>query len=79
MILFRTVWWLVSLPVRLLLWAVGLTLWLLLLPLRLVFGVVGFIGLGRLAQLGVLASIGYFAYRLVNGPASPDESRPADS
>ena len=72
MFLFRALWWLVSLPFRLVLFLLGLALWVLTLPLRIVFGVLGMIGFSRLLQVGVVAVIGYFLYRLVN------EAPPAD-
>lgn len=72
MFLFRALWWLLLLPFRLVLFVVGLALWVLVLPLRLVFGVLGLFGLGRLLQLGIIVSLGYFFYRLVNDPATGD-------
>ena len=68
MTVFRILWWLVTLPFRLVLWVVGLALWVVTLPVRIVFGALGFVGLGRLLQLGVIAGLGYFFYRLVNEP-----------
>ena len=76
MILFRSLWWLLTLPIRLVLWVAGLALWVLFLPLRLLFGVLGLFGLGRLLQLGVIVTLGYFFYRLVNEPAPRDEAAP---
>jgi hypothetical protein len=76
MILFRSLWWLLTLPIRLVLWVAGLALWVLFLPLRLLFGVLGLFGLGRLLQLGIIVTLGYFFYRLVNEPAPRDESAP---
>jgi hypothetical protein len=58
--------WLVTLPIRLAFWLIGLVLWVLTLPLRLTFGILGLIGFGRILQLGALAAIGYFFYRLVS-------------
>jgi hypothetical protein len=72
----RALWWLLMLPVRLVLFVVGLALWVLVLPLRLVFAVLGLFGPGRLLQLGIIASLGYFFYRLVNDPAPGDGSAP---
>ncbi len=68
MFLFRLLFWLIALPFRLVFWVLGVALWVLTLPLRLVFGFLRFIGFGRLLQLGVIAAIGYFFYRLVNEP-----------
>jgi hypothetical protein len=76
MFLFRVLWWLLLLPFRLVLFVVGLALWVLVLPLRLVFCVLGLFGLGRLLQLGIIVSLGYFFYRLVNDPAPGDGSAP---
>jgi hypothetical protein len=76
MILFRLLWWLLTLPFRLVLFVVGLALWLVVLPLRLLFGILGLFGLGRLTQLGIIVSLGYFLYRLVNDPAPRDDSGP---
>ena len=66
MFLFKALFWLVTLPIRLVLWVVGLGLWVIFLPLRIVFGVLGMIGFSRLFQLAAVAGIGYFFYRLVN-------------
>ena len=76
MMLFRSLWWLLTLPIRLVLWVVGLALWILFLPPRLLVGVLGLFGLGRLLQLGIIAGLGYFFYRLVNEPGSRDEAAP---
>ena len=70
MFLFKFAFWLLALPFRLLFWVIGLTLWVLTLPLRIVFGILGLIGLGRIAQLGIIAGIGYFFYKLVSEPPS---------
>jgi hypothetical protein len=78
MVLFKLLFWLLALPFRLLFWVVGWTLWLLFLPLRLVFALLGFIGVGRLLQLGALAAIGYYVYRLMNEETErPDAFEPA--
>ncbi len=66
MFLFKLVFWLVTLPIRLALFAAGIGLWVLTLPLRIVFGILGIIGLGRIIQLGVVGAVGYFFYKLVN-------------
>ncbi len=66
MFLFKFAFWLLTLPFRLVFWAIGLTLWVLTLPLRVVFGILGLIGFGRILQLGLIAGVGYFFYRLVN-------------
>jgi hypothetical protein len=76
MMLIRSLWWLLTLPLRLVLWVVGLALWILFLPLRLLFGFLGLLGLGRLLQLGIIAGLGYFFYRLVNDPGPRDDSGP---
>ena len=64
--LIKLVWWVVTLPIRLALFAIGLAFWVLTLPLRLVFGFLGLIGLTRLLQLGIVGAVGYFFYKLVN-------------
>jgi hypothetical protein len=69
--LIKLVWWVVTLPIRLALFAVGVVFWVLTLPLRIVFGVLSFIGLTRLLQLGIVGAIGYVFYKLVN-PDSED-------
>jgi hypothetical protein len=74
MFLLKFLFWLIMLPFRLVLWLVGLTLWIITLPLRIVFGILGFIGFGRLLQLGFLAAAGYYFYRLVS--QSADDSMP---
>ena len=64
--LIKLVWWVVTLPIRLALFAIGLVFWVLTLPLRLVFGFLGLLGLTRLLQLGIVGAVGYFFYKLVN-------------
>jgi hypothetical protein len=64
--LIKLVWWVLTLPIRLALFAVGLAFWVLTLPLRIVFGFLGLIGLVRLVQLGIVGAVGYFFYKLVN-------------
>ena len=59
-------WWLLTLPIRLALFAVGVAFWVLTLPLRIVFGILGLIGLTRVLQLGIVGAIGYVFYKLVN-------------
>lgn len=77
MFLFRILFWLIALPFRLVFWALGLALWVLTLPLRILFGFLGLIGIGRLLQLGVIAALGYFFYRLVNeSPSEGDGASP---
>ena len=76
MILFRSLWWLLTLPIRLVLWVAGLALWILFLPLRLLFGVLGLFGTGRLLKAGIIVGLGYFFHRLVNEPAPRDDSAP---
>jgi hypothetical protein len=78
MFLIKLVWWLITLPIRLGLFAIGVALWVLTLPLRIVFGVLGLIGLGRIAQLAMIGAVGYFFYRLVN-PEPEDLLPPAPS
>lgn len=69
--LIKLVWWLITLPIRLALFALGLALWVLTLPLRIFIGALGLIGLGRIVQLGIVGAVGYFFYKLVN--PEPDE------
>ena len=64
--LIKLMWWVLTLPIRLALFAVGLAFWVLTLPLRFVFGFFGLIGLSRLVQLGIVGAVGYFFYKLVN-------------
>ena len=64
--LIKLVWWVLTLPIRLALFAVGVAFWVLTLPLRIVFGILGFIGLTRLLQLGIVGAVGYVFYKLVN-------------
>jgi hypothetical protein len=71
MFLIKLLFWLLTLPFRLLLFALGVVFWVLTLPLRIVFGMLGFVGFGRLLQVGVVAGLGYFFYKLVN-PTSED-------
>ncbi|HEU5315114.1 MAG TPA: hypothetical protein VFX49_03335 [Chloroflexota bacterium] len=66
MFLVKLVWFLVTLPFRLALFAMGLAFWVLTLPLRIVFGTLALIGLGRVAQLAIVGAVGYFFYKLVN-------------
>lgn len=73
MFLIKFLFWLITLPIRLVFWVVGLALWLLTLPLRIVFGILGFIGFGRLLQLSFLAAIGYYFYRLLASEASGED------
>ena len=74
MFLIKLIFWLVTLPIRLALFALGLAFWIVTLPLRIVFGILGFIGFGRLLQLGTVGAVGYFFYRLVN--PDPEELAP---
>ena len=67
MFLVKLLFWLLTLPFRLILFVVGLALWVLTLPLRIVFGVLGLIGFWRILQIGIIAAVGYFFYRLVSG------------
>ena len=60
MFILGALWWLLTIPVRLVLWAIGLALWVLFLPLRLVLGLLGLIGGGKLLQAGVIAGLGYW-------------------
>jgi hypothetical protein len=69
-------WWLVTLPFRLVLLALGIVLWVVLRPFRLFFGVLGLIGVGRLLQLGVIVGLGYLFRRLVFGPGPQQERLP---
>ena len=66
MFLIKLIWFLLTLPIRLGLFAIGVALWIVTLPLRIVFGILGLIGLGRIAQLAVVGAVGYFFYKLVN-------------
>jgi hypothetical protein len=74
MFLFKLVWWIVTLPFRLALFALGLVFWVLTLPLRIVFGVLGLIGFVRLLQLAIVGAVGYVCYKLVN--PEPDDLAP---
>ncbi|MBI3974617.1 MAG: hypothetical protein HY332_25360 [Chloroflexi bacterium] len=67
MFLVRFLFWLLTLPIRLVFWVIGLALWVFTLPLRIVFLVLGLIGFGRILQLGALAAAGYYLYRLLSG------------
>jgi hypothetical protein len=70
-ILFRVLWWLVALPFRLVLLALGVVLWMVLRPFRLFFGVLSLLGAGRLLQLGLIVGLGYLFRRLVFGSGPP--------
>ena len=74
MFLIKFLFWLITLPIRLVFWVVGLALWVITLPLRILFAILGLIGFGRLLQLGVVAGVGYFFYRLVNEPAAASDA-----
>ena len=74
--LIKLIFWLITLPIRLALFAIGLGFWVLTLPLRIVFGILGLIGLGRILQLGIVGAVGYFFYKLVN-PEPEDLAAPA--
>jgi hypothetical protein len=74
--LIKMVWWLLTLPIRLALFAVGVAFWVLTLPLRIVFGALGLIGLARLVQFGIVGAVGYLFYKLVN-PDPEDLLAPA--
>ena len=78
MFLIKLVWWLLTLPIRLGLFAIGVALWVLTLPLRIVFGVLGLVGLARVAQLTLIGAVGYFFYRLVN-PEPEDLAGPSEA
>ncbi len=73
--LFRSIFWLVTLPIRLLLFLLGVVLWIVTLPVRIVFGILRLIGIGRIFQLAALGAAGYFVYRLVS--TEPEELTPA--
>ena len=73
--LIKLVWWLLTLPIRLALFAVGVVFWVLTLPLRIVFGFLGLIGFARLIQFGIVGAVGYVFYKLVN--PDPDDLLPA--
>lgn len=77
MFLIRSLFWLVTLPIRLVLWVLGLALWLLTLPIRIPFKILSLIGFMRVVQLGILGALGYFFYRLVNPGSTDMEPRPA--
>jgi hypothetical protein len=66
--MFKLAFWLLTLPFRLVFGIIGLALWVLTLPVRMLFGILALIGFGNLLQLGVVAGIGYFFYRLVSEP-----------
>ena len=68
MFLIKFLFWLITLPIRIVLWVIGLALWVLTLPIRILFTILGLIGFGRLLQLGIVGGIGYFFYRLVTEP-----------
>lgn len=74
MFLIKLLFWLLTLPFRLLFFILGLALWVLTLPLRITFGILGIIGLWRIMQLGLVAGIGYFFYRLINEATDSEAS-----
>ena len=74
MFLLKLVFLIVTLPLRLLLWAIGLALWVATLPIRIVFGIMGLIGFGKVVQLAIVGALGYYFYRLVN--EAPAERQP---
>lgn len=74
MFLIKGIFWLVTLPIRLVLFALGLAFWVLTLPLRVTFGILGMIGFMRLVQLAIVGALGYFCYKLVN--PEPDDLLP---
>ena len=76
--LIKLVWWVLTLPIRLALFAVGVAFWVLTLPLRIVLGVLGLIGLVRVLQLGIVGAVGYVFYKLVN-PDPEDLLTPGQS
>jgi hypothetical protein len=78
MFLIKFLFWLVTLPIRLVLFALGLAFWIVTLPIRIVFGILGFIGFGRLLQLATVGAVGYFMYKLVN-PDPEDLAPPPPS
>lgn len=71
MFLINSVLWLVALPFRIVLWLVSLTVWTISLPVRLAWGVMSFIGIGRLLTLGLLGAAGYALWRLVSDDEAP--------
>ena len=71
MFLINGVLWLVALPFRLVVWLVSLTVWTITLPLRIVWGVLSFIGIGRLLTLGILGAAGYALWRLISDDEAP--------
>jgi hypothetical protein len=71
MFLINGVLWLVSLPFRLVMSLVALTVWTITLPLRLIWGVLSLIGVGRLFTLAVLGVAGYALWRLVSDDEVP--------
>jgi hypothetical protein len=71
MFLINGVLWLVALPFRIVLWLVSLTVWTISLPVRLAWGVMSFIGIGRLLTLGLLGAAGYALWRLVSDDEAP--------
>lgn len=80
MFLLKFVFWVITLPVRLVFFAIGTTLWVVTLPLRMVFSVLALIGFSRLFQLAVAGGVGYALYRLVNsGGAERTLSAPQDA
>ena len=64
--LIKLVWWVLTVPIRLALFALGVVFWVLTLPLRIVFGTLALVGLTRLLQLGIVGAVGYVFYKLVN-------------
>ena len=71
MFLINGVLWLAALPFRLVVWLVSLTVWTITLPLRIVWGVLSFIGIGRLLTLGILGAAGYALWRLISDDEAP--------
>lgn len=71
MFLINGVLWLAALPFRLVVWLVSLTVWTVTLPLRIVWGVLSFIGIGRLLTLGILGAAGYALWRLISDDEAP--------
>jgi hypothetical protein len=78
MVLIKGIFWLVTLPIRLALFALGLAFWVLTLPIRVTFGFLSMIGFMRLVQLAIVGALGYFCYKLVN-PEPDDLLPPAPS
>lgn len=77
MFIINAVLWLAALPFRVVIWMVSLTLWVITLPFRVLWGLLSFVGIGRLITLGVLAGGGYALWRLVADDEEPAPIAPS--